>query len=70
MTSTERICEYHKIPAEAPDDDSKKKPNQQWPEEGAILLTNLSFSYFEGGPLVLKNINLDIKAKEKVFNCQ
>ena len=67
MTSTERIREYHEIPAEAPDDDLKKKPSKQWPEEGAISLANVSFSYFEGGPLALKNINIDIKPKEKVL---
>ena len=66
MTSTERIREYHEIPPESPDNALKKKPSHHWPEEGAIALSNVSFSYYEGGPLVLKNISIDIKAKEKV----
>ena len=69
MTSTERICEYHEIPPEAPGDDMKKKPSPNWPEEGAISLSNVSFAYSEDGSLVLQNINLDIKAREKVSYC-
>ena len=64
MTSVERIQEYHKLPEESSDED--KAPPQDWPMSGDIKLKNLSYSYYHGGPEVLKKVSLEITAKEKV----
>jgi ATP-binding cassette subfamily C (CFTR/MRP) protein 4 len=65
MTSIERIVEYTEILPEplnigaTPDDD-------KWPQNGEITLKNVSLSYDENLPDVLKNISLNIKPGEKV----
>lgn len=64
MTSVERIQQYHKLPKESTDQD--KIPPVNWPESGEIKFVDFSFSYYQGGPVVLKKINLKIKTKEKV----
>ena len=64
MTSVERIQEYHKLPEESWDEN--KVPPSNWPVHGDIKFIDLSYSYYDGGPSVLKKINLEIKAKEKV----
>ena len=66
MTSVERIHEYHHLPEENIAKSKEIKSSSNWPHEGAISFTNLSFAYFKGGPLVLKNINIGIRSNEKV----
>ena len=66
MTSVERIHEYHSLPEERNFQKNNKKPPENWPHEGAISFTNLSFAYFRDGPLILKNVNLEIQPNEKV----
>ena len=41
-------------------------PAPSWPEKGAVKATDLALRYREGLDLVLKGINVDIKAGEKV----
>ena len=68
MTSVERIQEYHNLSEE--DGNAKsmiKPPPFAWPREGVITFTNLSFAYFKDGPLVLKDVNLQIHSIEKVI---
>ena len=41
-------------------------PPASWPEKGAVKAIDLALRYREGLDLVLKGINVDIKAGEKV----
>jgi ABC-type multidrug transport system fused ATPase/permease subunit len=66
IVSVERVLEYANLPSEAPEVIFKNRPNISWPAHGAMALNNYSTRYREGLDLVLKNINLDIKAHEKI----
>ena len=66
MTSTERVLEYTKLPQEEEGKPSSDGDYQQWPTDGSIRFSNLSLRYYEGGPLVLKNMSVTIKGKYKV----
>lgn len=41
-------------------------PSESWPGEGSFAIENLSLAYFEGGPQILRDINVRISNKEKV----
>lgn len=70
MNSVERICEYaFDLPQEAPEIISEKTPAESWPESGSIRFENASLAYRPGLPLVLKNLNMDIKPAEKIGIC-
>ncbi|XP_039258783.2 ATP-binding cassette sub-family C member 4-like isoform X1 [Styela clava] len=66
MTSVERVQQYYRIPPEAALENSDKQPPNGWPACGAIKFENVSFSYYDGGPNVLRNIDFVIKPKEKI----
>ena len=66
IVSVERVLEYARLPSEAADVISKNKPKISWPAHGAIEFSNYSTRYRPGLDLVLKDINLDIKAREKI----
>lgn len=66
IVSVERVLEYAGLPSEAPEIISKNRPKISWPAQGAVDFNNYSTRYRSGLDLVLKNINLDIKAHEKV----
>ena len=66
MVSVERVLEYSNLPAEAEDVVVERRPPQDWPQSGAVEFNDYSVRYREGLPLTLKNINLDIKAGERV----
>ena len=66
IVSVERVLEYAGLPSEAPDVISKNRPKISWPAHGAIEFNNYSTRYRPGLDLVLKNINLSIKAREKI----
>ena len=66
IVSVERVLEYARLPSEAPEVLSKKRPNISWPAHGAVSFEGYSTKYREGLQPVLKNINLDIKAHEKI----
>lgn len=69
MTAVERIIEYETVDPE-PELESTpdKKPPVTWPEEGNITFDKLSLRYFPdpNSETVLKELEFDIKAKEKV----
>ncbi|GEQ68088.1 hypothetical protein JCM33374_g1754 [Metschnikowia sp. JCM 33374] len=70
FNSVERICEYaFKLPEEAPAIISETTPHQSWPTSGQIRFENASLAYRPGLPLVLKNLNMDIKPMEKIGVC-
>ncbi|XP_075236428.1 ATP-binding cassette sub-family C member 4-like [Lycorma delicatula] len=68
MTSTERVLEYTKLPAEEPDPNSKKGKEDvgNWPAQGKIQLNHLYLYYSTEGTPVLKDVCIEIKPHEKV----
>ena len=65
MIAVERILEYSELPSE-PLSEGKIKPATDWPQNGEIKFTDVSFSYDRTLPKVLKNLTFTIKPKEKV----
>lgn len=66
IVSVERVLEYANLPSEAPDVIFKKRPTIGWPAQGSVSFQNYSTRYRPELDLVLKNINLDIKPREKI----
>ena len=66
IVSVERVLEYARLPSEAPDIISKRRPKISWPGQGAVDFNNYSARYRPGLDLVLKDINLHIKSHEKI----
>ncbi|XP_013098645.2 probable multidrug resistance-associated protein lethal(2)03659 isoform X1 [Stomoxys calcitrans] len=69
MTAVERVVEYESLEPEGEmESPPNKKPPKSWPEEGQIIFDNLSLRYFPDpkAELVLKNLNISIKAREKI----
>lgn len=65
----ERILDYSELPPEAPEYTDVQLPsrdNGEWPSQGAIKMNHYSTRYRENLDLVLQNINLDIRPKEKI----
>jgi ATP-binding cassette subfamily C (CFTR/MRP) protein 1 len=60
------VLEYAALPSEAPEIISKNRPPISWPSQGAVTFDNYSTRYRPGLDLVLKNVNLSIKPKEKI----
>jgi len=67
MSSVERILFYtESIESEAPDVIPEKDPKPNtWPSEGIVDISNVSMRYRDG-PLVLKDISLNIRGGEKI----
>ncbi|KAJ8102129.1 P-loop containing nucleoside triphosphate hydrolase protein [Lipomyces tetrasporus] len=64
--SVERILEYARLPSEAPAIIPNRRPPAAWPGAGEVVFEHYSTRYREGLDLVLKDINLHIKPREKV----
>jgi ATP-binding cassette subfamily C (CFTR/MRP) protein 1 len=62
----ERITEYSLLKAEAAPIVEANRPPPTWPSKGDIQFTNVHFSYFKGGPEILKNVSFHISGKEKI----
>ena len=54
------------IPQEAPHEIPAQKPDEKWPENGAVKFNDITMSYRPGLPNVLKGVTLDIKGGEKI----
>jgi ABC-type multidrug transport system fused ATPase/permease subunit len=65
MTSLERVNDYTSLKSE-PLEKASTKPSKEWPSVGSITFEDVSFSYDENLPLVLKNLTIEIKGGEKV----
>jgi len=66
MSSVERVIHYsEKIEPEAPAVVEKKDPTYTWPSSGKIEFSHSSMRY-RNGPLVLKDISLQINGGEKI----
>jgi ABC-type multidrug transport system fused ATPase/permease subunit len=66
IIAVERVLEYTQLPSEAPDIIPTHRPAISWPAHGVVRFIDYSTRYRPGLDLVLRNINLDIKAKEKI----
>ena len=66
IVSVERVLEYARLPSEAPEIISKRRPKINWPSQGAVEFNKYSTRYRADLGLVLKDINLKIKAHEKI----
>lgn len=66
IVSVERVLEYARLPSEAPEIISKKRPAVSWPARGAVAFNDYSTRYRPGLDLVLKNVSLSIKSHEKI----
>ncbi|KAK9477858.1 P-loop containing nucleoside triphosphate hydrolase protein [Lipomyces japonicus] len=64
--SVERILEYSKLPSEAPAIIPGQRPSAAWPTKGDLVFDHYSTRYRAGLDLVLKDISLHIKPREKV----
>ncbi|XP_060872943.1 probable multidrug resistance-associated protein lethal(2)03659 isoform X2 [Metopolophium dirhodum] len=67
MTSVERVLEYTDVPQEsALESTPDKLPPTDWPNNGQIIFKKLYLRYDLDKPFVLKNLNINIEAAEKV----
>lgn len=66
IVSVERIMEYSKLVPEAPEIIDDQRPSEDWPQSGEIVFKNYSTKYRPELELVLKNIDLTIKPREKI----
>ncbi|KAL2818465.1 P-loop containing nucleoside triphosphate hydrolase protein [Aspergillus cavernicola] len=66
IVSVERVLEYASLPSEAPEVIFKNRPAIGWPAQGSVSFQNYSTRYREGLDLVLKDVSLDIKPREKI----
>jgi ATP-binding cassette subfamily C (CFTR/MRP) protein 4 len=65
LMSVERVLEYKELPKEK-QPDKPKAPPQSWPDKGKITFKEMGLKYDVNAPLVLKELNITIDAKEKV----
>lgn len=65
MTSVERVLEYTELESEAPWE-TQKRPPPDWPSKGLVTFDRVSFSYSDDGPVVLQNLKVMFRPKEKV----
>ncbi|KAL9964378.1 hypothetical protein ACROYT_G028009 [Oculina patagonica] len=66
IVSVERVKEYSEAPTEAEWVIPDNRPPDGWPDAGNIIIEEFDLKYREGLPLVLKQINCDIKPGEKI----
>ncbi|OQR90434.1 multidrug resistance-associated protein 1 [Achlya hypogyna] len=66
MVSPERIIEYTAIAPEAPRVVAGAVSTQTWPSAGAIEFRQVSFRYKETDPLVLKDVSVSLRGREKL----
>lgn len=66
VIAVERILEFCKLKSEAPSHIPENTPDPSWPSAGAIKFEHYSTKYRENLDLILNDINLDIKPREKI----
>ncbi|AMD18957.1 HBR056Cp [Eremothecium sinecaudum] len=66
IVAVERIKEYAILPSEAPAIIPDSRPPKDWPTQGEIKFENYSTRYRPELGLVLKDINLHIRPREKI----
>lgn len=66
FVSVERCLEYTNIPSEDEWIKEKSRPSKEWPSEGCVEFKKYSTKYRKELPLVVKDVNVTLKAGEKV----
>ena len=66
LSSLDRIFEYIELPQESPHVFEDRRTPSDWPQYGRVQMHDVCFKYRTDLPLVLKNINIDIKGGQKV----
>ncbi|CAD5126824.1 DgyrCDS14854 [Dimorphilus gyrociliatus] len=66
MISVQRITHYSTLGQEQDTIDNSVEISPSWPQNGHIKFKNVSLRYDEKLPLVLKSLNFEIKAGEKI----
>jgi ABC-type multidrug transport system fused ATPase/permease subunit len=66
IVSVERIKEYTEIPQEAPAIVPHQTPTAEWPSQGSITFQNYAARYRPELDLVIKNLDIHIKPREKI----
>ncbi|CAH1738394.1 unnamed protein product, partial [Aphis gossypii] len=67
MTSVERVLEYTDVPQESAFETTPNKlPPKDWPSRGQIIFKKFYLRYACDSPFVLNNLNINIKAAEKI----
>ena len=66
MTSAERVLEYSKITSEAELSKDGKVIDNRWPSKGEIRFKGVSLRYSSDSEPVLKDLNFQVKAGEKI----
>ncbi|EFY88409.1 ATP-binding cassette transporter protein [Metarhizium acridum CQMa 102] len=66
IVSVGRVLEFAGLPSEAPDVLKSHRPPSSWPTQEAVKFVNYSTRYRPDLEPVLRNIKLDIRAKEKI----
>ncbi|EGV61734.1 hypothetical protein CANTEDRAFT_108700 [Yamadazyma tenuis ATCC 10573] len=70
MNSVERLCDFaYDLNTEAAYRIAETKPAPEWPQKGEILFDNVSMAYRPGLPMVLKNLDFNVKSQEKIGIC-
>lgn len=70
MNSVERLCHYaNNLEQEAAYEIPGRAPPPEWPQSGNMKFKNVSLRYRENLPLVLKDLNLNFAANEKIGIC-
>lgn len=69
IVSVERVQEYIDLPSEAALEKPDKKPSDEWPQHGSIRFDRVDARYRKDLDLVLRDVNFEIKAGEKVGVC-
>ncbi|CAI4494822.1 AIC_G0022590.mRNA.1.CDS.1 [Saccharomyces cerevisiae] len=70
MNNAERLVTYAtELPLEASYRKPEMTPPESWPSMGEIIFENVDFAYRPGLPIVLNNLNLNIKSGEKIGIC-
>ncbi|KAJ2803884.1 hypothetical protein H4R21_001857 [Coemansia helicoidea] len=66
MTHMERCIEYWSLPQEAAEVIEDRRPDDQWPAQGALEFKDYSMRYREGLDLVLKGLSFSVQPGQKV----
>ena len=65
MTSVERVMAITKLESEPGYQTEIQRP-EHWPTNGEINFTGVALRYYPEGPIVLKNLNLNIERQSKI----
>ncbi|KAF2683972.1 P-loop containing nucleoside triphosphate hydrolase protein [Lentithecium fluviatile CBS 122367] len=68
LSAVTRIRQFATTPSESQESTQEDSP-EGWPMHGSVIFKNFAASYTERGESVLKGINLNIKAGEKIGVC-